>query len=111
MIKQIIATGILVWSFNASAVGQDKYLHFGVSTAIGGVVTYAYEGDWRVGFGSCMVVGVAKETYDYLDYGKFDTQDLAFDAVGCALGSWLGYETFKLTSDSDSVMINYEIKW
>lgn len=36
-----------------------------------------------------MTAGVAKELYDYLDYGLFDTKDMLFTWAGALLGTCL----------------------
>lgn len=70
-------------------VDDRSLLHLGASAVIAGSVnavgiatqTPAWR-RWSAAGLSCMVVGMAKEMHDtYVDYG-----DLAFDALGCAVG-------------------------
>ena len=62
-----------------SQIQKDKFYHFGA-----GIIS-EYMGE-RFGVktpvATSFVVGFAKETYDYIDYGKFDTNDLIATAVG-----------------------------
>ncbi|AUR91958.1 hypothetical protein NVP1167O_62 [Vibrio phage 1.167.O._10N.261.51.F2] len=90
----------------ASAIEQDKLLHFGVSSAIGGVTMYHTE-DWGVSVGACMAVGLGKELYDEYDYGGFDAEDLAYDALGCISGVMLVDYGLKLEASKNSVAVNW----
>lgn len=87
---------------------KDKLMHFGFSTAISGAATIVSE-DWRVGFGVCMGVGLAKEIHDEISYGGFSGADLAYDAAGCALGAFVGDYAVKLHKQNDVVMVSYTI--
>lgn len=99
----------------ASAIEQDKALHYGVSLGVSTVATVALN-HYNVnqsaykGFGICMGVGLAKEIYDEIDYGGFDEKDLVADAAGCFTGSILGVTWIKLYSENDTTgfEINYK---
>lgn len=54
-------------------IPQDKLLHF---TAVVAIVLP----NWA--FTSAIIVGVAKEAYDHIDYGKVDWKDLAATIIG-----------------------------
>lgn len=41
------------------------------------------------GLSASVTAGVAKELYDYLDYGLFDTKDILATWVGAAIGTYL----------------------
>jgi len=64
---------LTVTSPTASAIEQDKALHYGVSLGVSTVTTVALN-HYNVnqvgykGFGICMGVGLAKEIYDEIDY-------------------------------------------
>lgn len=75
-----------ICTFKAHAIEDDKKLHLGVSTVLSTVIVQATK-DKEVAFTACMVIGVGKESYDWADYGSFSGGDLAYDAVGCALGT------------------------
>ncbi|WP_054389370.1 hypothetical protein [Vibrio parahaemolyticus] len=90
---------------------DDKILHFGVSAAIGFASQSFFE-DKDSGFYTCAAVGVAKELYDEVDYGGFDTNDMVMNLVGCAVGTVIGDELgFKIgmnkIGDANMVSINY----
>ncbi len=57
-----------------------------------------------------MIVGVAKETYDYYDYGNFSKSDLLADGLGCAAGAY-GVEWLKGYSDGDAVGVSFNMKF
>lgn len=96
--------------FSQSAIAyieSDKKQHLAVSYGVGLVSTYYFD-DPLYGFSSCFAVGLAKEIYDEIDYEGFDGKDLAYDALGCALGT-LTIEglQFAFTEDSASISYNY----
>lgn len=41
------------------------------------------------GLSAGVVAGIAKEVYDYLDYGLFDTKDMLFTWAGAVIGTCL----------------------
>ena len=68
----------------------DKYIHFIVGILFG-VLLYRLiplELGWRIliSLGGTALIGTAKETYDYLDYGLFDTKDLLATFIGGVVG-------------------------
>lgn len=106
---KLITTLLLSTSLCVSAVEQDKLLHAGVSTVIGGVA-YTYTESWLLSMSGCMTVGVVKEVYDEIDYGGFDHKDLIADGVGCLFGTFVS-DTFIVTSDGDEMVINYKVSF
>lgn len=88
----VIATFLLCIPATALGFGEDKIKHVSVSAAITVSAYQVFEGTdnpWLYAQASCLAVGVAKEIYDEIDYGGFDMDDLAADAVGSLAGSLL----------------------
>ena len=71
----IIATLLSTLCF--SQIQQDKYYHFGA-----GVISEYTGSKLNFPIGSAFVIGFAKETYDYIDYGRFDSKDLLATTLG-----------------------------
>ena len=71
----IIAT--LLSAFSIAQIQKDKYYHFGA-----GVITEYTGNKLDFPIGSAFMVGFAKETFDYIDYGRFDSKDLVATALG-----------------------------
>lgn len=101
--------GVLL-SAPSYAIDVDKQLHLGVSVAIGSSVTY-FTGDSNVAMMTCSIVGLSKEIYDEYDYGGFDGEDLAYDLIGCALGSYILPPTINLIFNEDNVGVSYTYKF
>ena len=57
---------------------QDKYYHFGA----GVICEYVGKNFIEIPIVNSFVIGFAKETYDYIDYGKFDKKDLLATTLG-----------------------------
>ena len=57
---------------------QDKYYHFGA----GVMSEYVGKNFIEIPIVNSFVIGFAKETYDYIDYGKFDKKDLLATTLG-----------------------------
>ena len=79
---------------------NDKKLHLlaGICiTCIAILLCYLYYGTVNIwlGLGCGMAAGVAKEIYDYLDYGLFDKQDMLATWAGSLLGAGLVYMLLK----------------
>ena len=64
----------------------DKKLHLASGLAIAFV--FGVYNSW-LGLGCGMAAGVAKEIYDYFDYGIFDKKDMLFTWLGAAIGPGL----------------------
>lgn len=60
-------------------IPHDKLLHFIVGMLITALVAIVLP-NWA--FTSAIIVGVAKEAYDHIDYGKVDWKDLAATIIG-----------------------------
>ena len=66
----------------------DKKLHLASGLAI--AFAFGIANPW-IGLGCGMAAGVAKEIYDYLDYGLYDKQDMLYTWAGSLLGAGLIY--------------------
>ena len=71
----IIATLLSTLCF--SQIQQDKCYHFAA-----GVISEYTGSKLDFPIGSAFVIGFAKETYDYIDYGRFDSKDLLATTLG-----------------------------
>ncbi len=100
----------LLVSGNVYAIDHDKKLHLGVSTAIGAITQYQVD-DWKTSMAVCSGVGLAKEVVDEVRYGGFDTEDLAYDIVGCSVGVIIGDYGLTLSKERDTVSVHYEVKF
>lgn len=90
---------IIILTISTCSLTQvtDKVAHFGVgyiSGAITSSITLIHsngKNEWfkslSIGTASGVLLGTAKELYDYRSYGKFDWYDLGFTVLGSALGS------------------------
>jgi len=93
MVSALIAMGVTVPS-GAQAegwTGTDKTQHMAVSAAFGGIAR-AVTPNKLTAFGLAMAPGIAKELYDGRHEGKHtaSVKDLAADAVGAAIGVYVG---------------------
>lgn len=81
--------GGIVW--NDSWAGKDKVQHTAISAAIGAATGMYFE-DKTTAFAVAMIPGIAKEIYDYKHSNKHSAsfKDLAADALGAAVGVYLG---------------------
>lgn len=123
MFKQIIIAALAAVTFSASAAdswtGVDKIAHAGVSAAMAGVGTVVAgkaldltRRDARiVGAGACFAVGVAKELYDmqHPDIHTASVKDLAADAIGCAVGAYIG--GLVIAPHRDGVSVAYRMEF
>ena len=66
----------------------DKKLHFIAGLAI--AIIFGWQNP-LIGLAAGFAAGVAKEVYDYLDYGGFDKQDMYATWAGSLLGAGLCY--------------------
>lgn len=106
--KFLMAVILMLTATNCFAeIRDDHKKHLGVSYGLGIVSTYYFEKP-LYGFSSCLAVGLGKEIYDEIDYNGFDGEDLAYDALGCALGTLTvkGLE-FAITKNSATISYNY----
>ena len=67
-------------------MAYDKKLHLASGFAIAFV--FGIYNPW-IGLGCGMAAGVAKEIYDYFDYGLFDKKDMLFTWLGSSIGTGL----------------------
>lgn len=77
-------------------MAYDKKLHFIAGlciTCIAVLLCYMCYGTSNLwlGLGCGVAAGVAKEVYDYMDYGLFDKQDMLYTWAGALLGAGLAY--------------------
>ena len=90
----------------SETIDSNSGLHFGVSAGLGfmaGVATQKIETPWlrRTVAGTvCMIPGGVKEATD----ATFSGADLAFDAIGCAVGI-LAFERLNIYLTSDSIHV------
>ncbi|WP_374488621.1 hypothetical protein [Zoogloea sp.] len=100
LMTRLLAGGFLALVGSTSALacntpkdewgGNDKAKHFAVSAALGAGATRLDPDPW-IAFGLALAPGVAKEVYDSTrDCNRFSWRDLAWDAVGAAVGVHLG---------------------
>jgi hypothetical protein len=97
-------------SLPVEAMEEDKAKHLILSFTLGAITHYTTE-DWKTSIGACITVGLVKELYDEYDYGGFDNKDLAYDAVGCALGAVVGDTALKLYRDDDAIGLQYTLNF
>lgn len=97
MIRKYLTALALFAGFLAPAcaqdswTGEDKKTHFAVSLAFGFVGGRAYPDEPLKGFAVGIAPGVIKEILDSRPGGSgFSMKDLAWDALGAALGSQFG---------------------
>ena len=69
-------------------MAQDKKLHLLAGLGIAIIFGLQYP---LIGLGAGIIAGVAKEVYDYLDYGLYDKQDMLYTWAGSLLGAGLCY--------------------
>ena len=67
-------------------MAYDKKLHLASGLAIAFV--FGIANPW-IGLGCGMAAGVAKEIYDYFDYGLFDKKDMLFTWLDATIGTGL----------------------
>lgn len=105
MFKPFVFGLMMVFASQVSAVGwhqKDKQQHLTVSTGIA-TLTYGATNSAWASFGACIGVGLAKELYDQQDYGKFSSEDMQANAIGCGIGMVLGYALFGSKNSGFSV--------
>ena len=69
-------------------MAQDKKLH--LLAGLGIAIIFGWQNP-MIGLAAGFVAGVAKEVYDYLDYGLYDKQDMLYTWAGSLLGAGLCY--------------------
>lgn len=69
-------------------MAQDKKLHLLAGLAI--AIIFGWQNP-LIGLAAGFVAGVAKEVYDYLDYGLLDKKDMFATWAGSLLGAGLCY--------------------
>jgi poly(3-hydroxybutyrate) depolymerase len=77
----VLFVTVIAGCASAQPVGKDKYYHFGADAG-GGMVSEYVGHELDLPSGSAFVAGFAKETFDYIKYGKFDALDLAATTLG-----------------------------
>ncbi len=99
ILSLIISTSLLSANFFKE---EDKQAHMAVTTIAsiyGSLLAKKHgysdtEAFW-IGFGTAMVVGIAKEAYDEHSYGGWDNRDLLADAIGGVAGSSVSYIIYR----------------
>ena len=79
-------------SFNGYSQQVDKVAHFGVGYVASATTSalMSKQTPWKniaIGIGSSVVLGTAKELYDYNKKGVFNYKDLGATVLGGVLGS------------------------
>lgn len=106
MLPRVLLAILVLIPLPSLAIDTDKKLHFGVSTAVG-AASQVFVGDWRASMSICMGVGLAKELYDEYSYNGFDTEDLLWDAAGCAAGVIVGDTALTIYQSNDAIGLYY----
>ena len=92
--KYFFSLPVLLLCLNAHAdnwTGVDKSKHFAVSGILGGAA-YAYTHNRTQAFGLALLPGILKEVADSQSDNKtFNEKDLAWDALGAAVGVQAGH--------------------
>lgn len=89
--KQAIIAAIIMMASSAHACSdsmrftQDKQKHFAVSAALG-VVARSVTDNKASAFGLALIPGIAKEAYDTTGKGCTSINDMAWNAIGAAVG-------------------------
>ena len=89
---------LFVGCASSKSIGVDKYYH----AAAGGVTTAVANEINLPGVSAAFAVGFAKEVYDYIDYGRFDTKDL----IATTLGGLIVNYIIKKTNERKNKKIN-----
>lgn len=88
--RQALAAALAVVCISAQAVEQDKVKHAAVSAVFGAIAGASMDSK-AAAFGIAMVPGLLKEIHDSRKDGSgFSGRDLAADAIGAALGVYVG---------------------
>ena len=97
MKKLFTIIALTVLTYGNAQIKTDKVAHFGIGYVAGSLTTATTlalgngKGEWwksvSVGIGTGVIIGTAKELYDFKDYGRFDWKDLGWTVLGSALGS------------------------
>ena len=69
-------------------MAEDKKLH--LLAGLGIAIIFGWHNP-LIGLVAGFVAGIAKEVYDYLDYGLYDKQDMLYTWAGSLLGAGLCY--------------------
>ncbi len=82
----------LLISLNANSQQVDKVAHFGVGYVIGATSSALTSKqkpivNISIGIGTGLIIGTAKELYDYQVKGQFNYKDLGATVLGSALGT------------------------
>ncbi len=83
-------------------IQEDKFYHFGAGVLSEHVGS---KFDVKVPIASSFVIGFGKEIYDYVDYGKFDKNDL----YATVLGGLVYTVTIKIIKKNKNEKINDRI--
>lgn len=110
MLKKVlfvtIASIVSSQSYSFENIENDKKLHFTASYFIGTGANILIQDPYK-SFAVCMGVGVAKEAYDYIDYGLFSADDLVYDGIGCVLGVYTG-EVINFYYKNETATLSYQ---
>lgn len=65
-------------------MAQDKKLH--LLAGLGMTIVFGWQNP-IIGLFAGIIAGIAKEVYDYFDYGLFDKKDMLFTWLGATIGA------------------------
>lgn len=95
---------LLIFPSLAFSLDNDKQLHIGTSAIISSGTYFMHQGitdnfDERasssassmVSMSACLSAGIIKEVYDNIHGSGFDEKDMAANAVGCSIGTYLAH--------------------
>ena len=92
---------VFVGCASSQTITKDKYYHF-----VAGATTAAVANGINVPkVSSAFAAGFAKESFDYIQYGVFDTKDLLATTLGGIIVNYI----IKLIKKKNHVEINKEI--
>jgi hypothetical protein len=97
----VLFAAVTVGCASSQDIGKDKYYHF-----VAGATTAAVANEINVPkVSSAFAAGFAKESFDYIQYGVFDTKDLLATTLGGIIVNYI----IKLIKKKNHVEINKEI--
>jgi len=92
---------VTVGCASSQDIGKDKYYHFAA-----GATTAAVANEMELPrVASAFAAGFAKESYDYIRYGRFDAKDLVATTLGGIVVNYI----IKLLKKKKNVEINKKV--
>lgn len=108
--SSLLALALIAGNCNADSLEftEDKAKHLVTSSVIASGA-YWYTESWQYSMTLCMGVGLSKELYDQYSYGGFSKEDLAYDFMGCVIGTYFGDKWISLYKTNDIVGITFTL--